>query len=275
MSVPRACITLTTDYGEQDGYVGALKGAILQVHPAAHIVDITHAIPPQDIRTGAFVLCTVYAAFPKHTIHVAVVDPEVGTPRALVAARLGHWTFVAPDNGLLSLVGLREPLRQAVELRNRRYARPTISATFHGRDILAPAAAHLARGLALERLGPALRSLRTLTWPAVRRDAQGRLHGRIIHSDRFGNLITNLTLPPSPRRTAWSVRYRHRVWPVRTAYAEVPDDAILALVGGSGVVELARRNGSAHAALHARIGDPVVVIPPSGAASGRRAGRRL
>ena len=257
----RPCITLTTDFGTADGYVGAMKGTILRVHPRAVIVDITHDIPPQDVRAAAFVLASVYAHFPPGTVHVVVVDPTVGTGRRLVAAALGSWTFVAPDNGVLTVVACRERARRLVHITNRSYAGPTISTTFQGRDILAPAAAHLARGVALHRLGPPLASLHTLAWPAPRPLPGGGRRGAIIYSDRFGNLITNLAMPAPSRVRSWQVRYRHRWIPLKSTYAAVPRNAILAVVGSAGLVELAMREGSARAHWRARIGERVDMLP--------------
>lgn len=253
---PRPCLTLTTDFGDQDGYVGAMKGAILRIHPRAILVDITHGIPPQDVRAAAFVVLSAYAAFPPGAIHLVVVDPGVGTPRRLVAARLGQWTFLAPDNGVLDLVRRREGWRQAVAITNRRYAHAAISRTFHGRDILAPAAAYLARGLPLRRLGPSIAALHPLAWPTVRRLPDGGQRGVVVHVDRFGNLITNLTLPAGAS-AGWVLRHRRDDYPVAKTYADAPRNAILALAGGSGFVELAARNGSARARLQARRGDAV------------------
>ena len=251
------CITLTTDFGDQDGYVGAMKGVLLDINPRLTLVDLTHQIPPQDIRAAAFVLLTAFASFPPGTIHVVVVDPGVGTARRLVAARMARWLFLAPDNGVLDLVRRREGLRHAVAITNRRYAATAISATFHGRDLLAPAAAHLSRGLPLERLGPAVRSMRPLDLPAPHAVGPGRQRGAVIYSDRFGNLITNLTLPATTARGTCAIHHRQRTYPVLRTYATAPENAILALVGSSGFVELAVRNGSARRRLHARVGDPV------------------
>ena len=261
MSASHPCITVTTDFGEQDGYVGAMKGAILRINPRATLVDVTHQIPPQDIRAAAWVLRSAYASFPAGTIHVVVVDPGVGTARRLVAARMGAWTFLAPDNGVLDLVRRREGLQRAVAITDRRYANATISRTFHGRDILAPAAAHLSRGVPLDRLGPRIATLRPLSWPAPRRLAGGRQRGAIVHIDRFGNLITNMTLPAAARNEAWMVRHRRRTHPVARTYAGAHRNAILALVGSSGFVELAVRDGSAQARLHARVGEAVELRP--------------
>ena len=259
MSPRHPCITLTTDYGDQDGYVAAMKGAILRIAPRATLVDVTHHIPPQDICAAAFILLSAYAAFPPGTMHVVVIDPGVGTARRLVAAQMGRWTLLAPDNGVLDLVRRREGLRRAVAITNRRYAHPMISATFHGRDILAPAAAHLACGVPLSRLGPSIAALQPLAWPQARRAADGGQRGAIVYADRFGNLITNLTAPTTTSPGRWVVRYRRRAYPLTETYAGAARNAILALAGSSGCVELAVREGSAQARLRARRGDPVTL----------------
>lgn len=260
---PHGCISLTTDFGDQDGYTGAMKGVLLSINPRLTIVDLTHQIPPQDIRAAAVVLCTAYAAFPPGTIHLVVVDPGVGTTRRLIAARLGVWTFVAPDNGVLALVRRREALHAAVAITNTRYARRPISATFHGRDILAPAAAHLSRGLPLARLGPAMASLQPLDVPTAQPTAGDGQRGVIIHSDRFGNLLTNLTAPRRARGRSWCVHHHRRTYPLVDTYAAVARNAILALVGSSGWIELAVRDGSARRRLRAHPGDPVALRPQS------------
>lgn len=268
-------ITLLTDFGTSDTYAAQMKGAILSVNPRAVIVDLTHEVQPQQVLHGAFLLETAVGAFPAGTVHVAVVDPGVGTERRAVAIATGRAVFVGPDNGLLSAAlpdGVRpggsEPAVvavpagvQAVELREPIFRRPAVSATFHGRDIFGPAGAHLALGAPLEEFGPRVERVIALPPFRARRDPSGRLHGRVVSIDHFGNVITDCRdkdLPAGPLR-------------VRLRGAEVPGLAatygvasgLTALVGSSGFLEVAMPGGSAAGRLHARIGD-IVTVEPAG-----------
>src|SRR5215212_7192244 len=189
-------IFFLTDFGLADTYVGIVKAVILQVAPDARIVDLTHDIPPQDVRAGAFALLTAAPYLPEDAVVLAVVDPGVGTDRRPVAVQAGRRTFVGPDNGLFSWVV--DAASKAVVLDRPRFWLPTVSATFHGRDLFGPAAAHLARGVPLTELGSTVGTIHPIPFPAVRRhlDTHGRVHaahGEIIHVDRYGNLITSLT----------------------------------------------------------------------------------
>jgi len=185
-------ITLTTDFGHSSPYAAAMKAVILRINPAATIVDITHSIPPQDVHQGAVVLDDVTEWFPEGTIHVVVVDPGVGTERAIVYARIGTQQYIAPDNGLLCYLTARKKPERLIRLENPEYWLHPVSSTFHGRDIMAPAAAHLSLGLDPEKLGPPLERLTTPQWPAVRATPE-RLEGMVVAIDGFGNLITNIT----------------------------------------------------------------------------------
>ena len=201
-------ITLTTDFGSGSHYAAAMKGVILSINPAATIVDFSHDVPPQDIRRAALLLDDAADWFPADTIHVAVVDPGVGTDRAIVYARIGRQQFVAPDNGLLSRLAARTPPSKMVQVTDPAYWLERVSTTFHGRDIMAPVAAHLALGLDPDRLGPPFERLTTIDWPEPRQRPD-RLDGAVIEIDAFGNLITNLTadmLPAGPpiAARAWS-----------------------------------------------------------------------
>ncbi len=184
-------ITLLTDFGLEDGYAAAMKGVILGIRPDARIVDISHLVPPRDVRAGAFVLASTCGFFPAGTVHVAVVDPGVGTARAAVAIRTPRYFFVGPDNGLFSLALQRETTWESRTLENPAYRLPEVSSTFHGRDIFAPAAAHLAQGAPFEEFGPPC-TLSVPDWTAVVRSGES-CTGEIIHVDHFGNAVTNLT----------------------------------------------------------------------------------
>jgi S-adenosylmethionine hydrolase len=252
-------VTLLTDFGLADTYVGQLKGALLAVAPEAVVVDLTHEVPAQDVRTGAFHLWAAVAAFPAGTIHVAVVDPGVGSRRRAIAARAHRGDiFVGPDNGLSGpAIDRLGGLAAAVELREPRFWRTEISGTFHGRDVFAPVAAHLSRGVSLEALGPKLASLeRSIVFPAPQRQGQ-RLVGEILHVDTYGNLITNLPASLLPPR--FEVRLGARRIQRATAYSAVEKGALLALVGSSGLLELSVRDGNAQRVLRARVGARVAV----------------
>lgn len=256
-------ITLLTDFGDADTYVGQVKGALLTVSPSVRWVDLTHRVPPQDVRVGAFLLWTAVAAFPPGTVHLAVVDPGVGSARRAVAARsaAGH-LFVGPDNGLLGpAIDALGGLAAAVELTEPSFWGPRRSSTFHGRDLFAPVAAHLASGTPLERLGRALTAVeRPFTFPPPRREG-GLLVGEVLHVDTYGNLVTNLPAAELP------ARFRARLGEVEISgaphahYQAVAPGESLALVGSAGLLELSVRDGSAAAALGAGRGAVVVIEP--------------
>jgi hypothetical protein len=261
---PCGIVTLTTDFGLADGYVGQMKGVILGLAPAARLVDITHAVPPQAVATGAFLLGAAAAAFPPGAVHLFVVDPGVGTARHGLVARVGDAWMVGPDNGGWSyLARAAEAAGRPVaawRLTEARYWRAAISATFHGRDIFAPVAAHLVNGASPEAMGQPLPAPARLTLPTV--DAgQGRSVGRIVHIDHFGNAVTDLLpgdLPGPPR--ACRVRCgRFAVDGLARAYGEAPPGAPVALIGSFGAVELARRDGSAAATWGLARGDAVTI----------------
>lgn len=252
-----ALITLLTDFGAESPYVAAMKGVILRLHRRATIVDLSHSITPQDVRQAALMLEQSAAWYPPGTIHLAVVDPGVGTDRALVYAEIGQQRYLAPDNGLLSLVAAAEPPTCLVRLADARFWLPEVSATFHGRDILAPVAARVALGLSPRLLGPPLPALVSLAWPLPRR-TDDWLEGEIIWIDRFGNLVTNLKqdcLPPhsATARVWYGDEAAHWV----TTYADRPAGSLVALVGSSGRLEIAVVNGSAQAHLGAHVGDRI------------------
>ncbi|HEM60742.1 MAG TPA: hypothetical protein ENO24_00465, partial [Chloroflexi bacterium] len=191
----RTLITLTTDFGMADGYVGVMKGVILGINRDVPIVDLAHDIQPQSVLDAAYILRRSYEYFPSGTIHVVVVDPGVGTERRAIAAGSDRATFVAPDNGVLTYVlehlrAKREAV-QAVHLTNRTYWLPEVSDVFHGRDLFAPVAAHLSLGLSLDHLGPAIDDLVTLPPPYLERRPES-LVGQVTHVDHFGNVLTNL-----------------------------------------------------------------------------------
>jgi S-adenosylmethionine hydrolase len=186
-------ITLTTDFGHRDSYVGQMKGAVLAVDPEAHVIDLCHGIPPQDIRAGAYILETGYNAFPEGTVHVVVVDPGVGTDRRMVAVCAGRHFFLAPDNGVLSRVLARERTVAAHLLQNKSLFGPASSSTFDGRDVFSPVAAWITRGVDLQRLGPAAGELVKLEPTGARVSLGCPCRVAVIHVDHFGNVVLDIT----------------------------------------------------------------------------------
>ena len=254
-------ITLTTDFGTSDWFVGTMKGVIAGITPRCTVVDLTHDLPPGDIRGGAFVLAASYRFFPKGTIHVAVVDPGVGSRRRAIAVQTANGVFVGPDNGVLSWALAKEKIRAIHALENEAYFLQPVSQTFHGRDIFAPVAAHLSRGVPIQKLGPALKEFVRLDWPEPR-VRRGGLEGEVVYIDRFGNAITNLEgrLLEGSGRASCEVHAKRR-WncPLKTFYQAVPPKRPVALVGSSGFLEIAVNGGSAERVLGLRIGTRVVL----------------
>lgn len=239
-------ITLTTDFGTSDWFVGTMKGVIAGIAPEARVIDLTHDIAPGDIRAGAFALRSAISFFPQGSIHVAVVDPGVGSARRAIAARNQAGILVGPDNGVLSWAAPDEEIDEVRELTNPEWFEHPVSRTFHGRDIFAPVAAHLAAGKHFEEAGQPVDSCHQLPWPAIREEEHG-LTGEIVHVDRFGNAITNITVSELPEEALASgdVRVTCAGKTTRThrCYADVARGKALALVGSGGLLELAVNAG--------------------------------
>jgi len=270
-------IALMTDFGTTDIYVGVMKGVIQNICPQAQIIDVTHAIAPQNIQHGAFTLLNAYRYFPPGTIFVTVVDPGVGSDRRLIAVQAGDYTFVAPDNGVLSYVLAELGDAYAVELTNTEYRLPNVSATFHGRDIFAPAAAHLAAGVNFEDLGTPMDHLSVFAPPDFMIDGD-MITGEVLHIDHFGNIITSigtlewltknqLELRPRFGDEKASLRFHDAdvMLNERTFEGIVGNYAVttpgdwLAMVGSSGFLELAINQGNCASRLGTLIGDPVKI----------------
>jgi S-adenosylmethionine hydrolase len=259
-------ITLTTDFGLADSYVGVMKGVILGIDPMATIVDISHDIAPQDVREAAYVIYTAYPYFPSNTIHVVVVDPGVGSQRRAIALRAGRACFVAPDNGVLSYVLAREGMKEAVNLTSSRYHRPTISHTFHGRDIFAPVAAHLARGVPLTELGEPLTEMTTFPLPQPQVFPDGKVVGHVLHIDRFGNLILDVREGVCALGEGLVLEAAgHRIQGLGRTFADAPAGELVAYIGSSGHLEIALREGNAAQLLDMKRGDKVLLYRRSGA----------
>ena len=268
-------LAIISDFGYRDHYVGAMKGIIASIAPGAAVIDITHGIPAQSIVAGAIALRESWAFFPPRTVFLAVVDPGVGTARAPIAieTRAGA-RFVGPDNGLLWLAASQAGIKRIVKLTSPRHRLTNVSATFHGRDIFAPAAAYLWRGTSIAALGPALRpsstSIVQLDLPRPR-DSARELRGEVIYVDGFGNLVSNID-----RRTAeeYGTRFRHKSLSVRIeggaamrildAYGDAPKGAPLATFGSFGLLEVAVRDGNAAAHFAAGSGSSVSLAAASG-----------
>jgi S-adenosyl-L-methionine hydrolase (adenosine-forming) len=254
-------ITLLTDFGTADYFVAAVKGVILTINPQVSLVDITHEVPPQDIETGAFTLLNCYRDFPSETIHLAVVDPGVGSTRRGIVVRAGAHYFVGPDNGLFSYICDRESSCEVFELAEEKYFRHEPSPSFHGRDVFAPAAAELSRGTKPEELGPRIKDEVRLAPLAPVKDQDGSLRGRIIHIDHFGNCITNFTRAdvPDPNQVKLLVK-RKVIRQLRRFFAEESGakDELFAIWGSAGFLELSINGGSAATALRAKRGDAVI-----------------
>lgn len=257
-------LTLTTDFGLHDGYVAAMKGVILGIAPQATLVDISHEVPAHDVMAGAFLLRQAAFHFPPGTIHLAVVDPGVGTDRRAVALRYRNQLFVGPDNGLFALVLEGEAPQGLVMLdRPEVWRTPTPSRTFHGRDVFAPAAAHLAAGTPLDAVGSPLEALQRLHWAMPIADDQG-VRGWVVHVDHFGNCVTNIQRSVleehrhgRPLKCIASGTILHAL---HDTYGQVPEGDPLLLYGSDDALEIAVRNGNASDLLGIRRGDPVQVI---------------
>ncbi len=270
-------ITITTDFGTRDGYVGTMKGVIARIAPGVPCIDITQEIPPQDVRSAAYVLWTALPYFPPESIHIVVVDPGVGTARRPIAARTPWGTLVGPDNGVFSYVWEAAPPTRIVELANPAYRNVTLSHTFHGRDIFSPAAAHLARGVPLDEFGPEVTDPVRLPTPVLA-VTDAVIAGEVIYIDHFGNVITSigrlvwdgalLSLDPAFGEVPSGIINADRVrvtaagrdfGPIRHTYGEVAPGEPLALIGSEGLLELAVNRGHGAQVLGLQIGDRVEI----------------
>ncbi len=264
MAEPRV-ITFTTDFGLQDPFVGIMHGVVLNIDPEVRIVDISHAVPSFDVLDGAWTIAQSYRFFPPRSVHVVVVDPGVGSERRPILAETDDYIFVAPDNGVLSLVEAREPSFRVRHVTADRYFLQPVSQTFHGRDIFAPVAAWLAKGIAPEDFGPEITDYTRLPLQSVERTDVDRLCAIVLKVDKFGNLITNLTesdLPALLSDSPPSVRLLiagHIVTRVCSSYADGGSDELFAIFGSSGYLEIAARQESAAKKLSVREGEPVTV----------------
>ncbi|HSU91777.1 MAG TPA: SAM-dependent chlorinase/fluorinase [Sporolactobacillaceae bacterium] len=266
----RSPLAIITDFGYRDHYVGVMKGVIASIAPDTLVIDITHGVPAQSIVAGAIALRESWRYFPPRTIFLAVIDPGVGTARAPIAieTRAGA-RFVGPDNGVLWLAASEAGIKRIVKLTSTRHRLSNVSSTFHGRDIFAPAAAHLSRGTPFASLGPSLRSIEKLELPRVVQSSH-EIRGEVIYVDGFGNLVTNVDrdrivqLNACFRGKSLSVRIKPgaaRI-PIIDTYAAVPKGAPLAIFGSFGLLEVAIRDGNAATHFGAGPGSSVSVVGP-------------
>jgi S-adenosyl-L-methionine hydrolase (adenosine-forming) len=252
-------ITFTTDYGLHDHYVASIKGIILGVNPDARLVDISNLVPPQDIFTGAFTLGRAWSCFPYGTVHLAVVDPGVGAVRRGLAVDAGGHFFVSPDNGILSYVFEENPGFEAYEITAEHYYRKPISPTFHGRDIYAPIAAWISKGVPLHQIGNQLQDPFRLQLPAIKKVKETLIQGQILAVNRFGNLITNLKPTDVPR--AYKILAGQReITVIHETYQEGAPGEVFVVQGSTGFLEIALKDGSAASVIKLKAGSPIGVI---------------
>jgi hypothetical protein len=253
-----AIITLTTDLSTDDPYVATMKGVILSINPQVIIVDICHAIKPQNIAQAAFLLSTTYRYFPEGTIHVVIVDPGVGTERKAVLLITPQAIFIAPDNGVLSyIIEEASPELEAIALTNPRFWLSPVSDTFHGRDIFAPVAAYLSLGIPPHEFGNQISSIFAFPIPCPQIGEEGVLIGHVIHIDHFGNLVTDIKREDLPRGRLFIEVCGHIIDDLSQSYAD--GEELLAIIGSSERLEVSIKNGSAARFLRAKMGDEVKV----------------
>jgi S-adenosyl-L-methionine hydrolase (adenosine-forming) len=273
----RPIITLTTDFGSSDHFVGAMKGVILDIVPDVQIVDICHSVQAFDVLDGALTISQVYSYFPTRTIHVVIVDPGVGTARRPILASTDKHHFVAPDNGVLSLVYAREPRLHVRHITSEHYFLQPVSNTFHGRDIFAPVAAYLAKEVDSVKFGDEVEDYVRFSAPKPKAVDQNRVRGVVLKVDRFGNLITNITPQDVPMLFAGEgkafkiVVGSSEITKIHQAYAEGAPGEVMGVLGSMGFLEIAANRGVAAQLTGAGKGSDVTIILGEAAAAGKGA----
>lgn len=259
-------VTFTTDFGLNDPFVGIMHGVVLNIHPEASLVDISHAVASYDVFDGAWTIAQAYRFFPPRTVHVVVVDPGVGGTRRPIIVETDDYVFVAPDNGALSLVEMREQKFTVRHVTAERYFLQPVSQTFHGRDVFSPVAGWLSKGVAPAEFGPEISDYVRLALPAVERIGETSLRGLVLKVDKFGNLITNISeqdtpalFAPTPPTVSILIAGQ-TITRVCRSYSEGAEDEFFAIVGSSGYLEIAARQVSAAEKLAAGVGTPVGVV---------------
>jgi S-adenosylmethionine hydrolase len=258
-------VTLTTDFGLKDPYVAEMKAVILGISPNAVIVDVSHEIEKFNVHMGAYVLASAASYFPADTVHVTVVDPGVGTPRRPIVVQTSQGFFVGPDNGLLVLAAEKQGIKLVHELVNPRFMLPKVCATFHGRDVFAPAAAHLLNGVKPAEFGPEISELVKPEFAKVTR-RNNVLVGEVLHVDGFGNIVTNINaehVKQSHLKDAVTVELSGYILELKfcRAYGEAKPEEPLALIGSHGFLEVSLNQGNAAQKFNTKAGDPFTISP--------------
>ncbi len=265
MAEPRI-VTFTTDFGLQDAFVGIMHGVVLNIEPATRIVDVCHSVGSYDILDGAWTIAQAYRFFPPRTAHVIVVDPGVGSERRPILAETENYVFVAPDNGVLSMIEAREPKFTVRHITAERYFLSPVSQTFHGRDVFAAVAGWLSKGIGPAEFGPEITDHVRLPLPTVERIGDNSLRGVVLKVDKFGNLITNIGEQEAPELFAASVPpvsilvSGETITRLCKSYAEAAEGEYFAIIGSSGYLEIAAHQASAAQKLSADVGSPVGVV---------------
>jgi hypothetical protein len=273
----RPIITLTTDFGSNDHFVGAMKGVILDIVPEAQIVDICHSVQAFDVLDGAITISQAYSYFPTRTVHVVVVDPGVGTARRPIVASCDKYHFVAPDNGVLSLVYAREPRMHVRHITSEHYFLQPVSNPFHARDIFSPVAAYLAKEVDSLKFGDEVEDYVKFTAPKPKALDENRLRGVVLKVDRFGNLITNITPQDAPMLFAAGAKGfkivvgSREITELHNAYAEGAPGEVIGILGSMGFLEIAANRGAAAQLTGAGKGNEVTILLGEGAAAGQGA----
>ncbi|MEE2909180.1 MAG: SAM-dependent chlorinase/fluorinase [Candidatus Poribacteria bacterium] len=256
-------ITLTTDFGLTDTYVGEMKGVIFQINPQAQIIDITHNIPPQDLSSAAFQINNAYQYFPEGSIHIIVIDPSVGSQRRSIVCQTEKAIFVCPDNGICTKIFEQEKLTRTIEITNPNFCLRQISRTFHGRDVFAPVAAHISCGVSLTDLGPEISDITRLSIPQPK-ITDNEIIGKIIWIDNFGNAITNVSME-TLKSTSFDTKCTIQIAGIEidhlsSFYDESGIGSTLALVNSSGNIEIAVNQGSASSTLNIKVGEKILFL---------------
>jgi S-adenosylmethionine hydrolase len=273
----RPIITLTTDFGSNDHFVGAMKGVILDIVPDAQIVDICHSVQAFDVLDGALTISQAYSYFPTRAVHVVVVDPGVGTARRPIVASCDKYHFVAPDNGVLSLVYAREPRMHVRHITSEHYFLQPVSNTFHARDIFSPVAAYLAKEVDSLKFGDEIEDYVKFTAPKPKAVDENRLRGVVLKVDRFGNLITNITAQDAPMLFAPGAKGfkivvgSREITEIHSAYAEGAPGEVIGILGSMGFLEIAANRGAAAQLTGAGKGNEIIITLGEGAAAGQGA----
>ena len=272
----RPIVTLTTDFGTNDHFVGAVKGVILDIVPEAAIVDISHAVQAFDVLDGALTISQAYSYFPNGTIHMIVVDPGVGTARRPILASSDGYHFVAPDNGVLSMVYAREERVHVRHITADHYFRQPVSNTFHGRDVFAPVAAYLAKMVDSDKFGDEIEDYVRFAAPKPKPAGDNKLRGVVLKVDRFGNLITNVTPEDAPALFAPNAAFKivvgsKEISDIRAAYAEGTPGEVFGVLGSMGYLEIVANRAAAAQLTGAGKGSEVVILLGEGAAAGKGA----